>query len=701
VSRAGLLGPLRRLARLHGVQAAYRDAAGERRVAAADTLLGVLAALGVTDLARPEDAGPALGELLRERCRRLLEPVTAVWSGAPAEAALRVPDNARGEVALSLRLEEGGGVDWSIPVADLPGSVTDVTGERVRISRLELPEPLPPGYHQLTAWAGGHEAESLLIAAPVRAYGSEEGARRWGGFLPLHALRTADAGGVGDLRQLRQLAEWIGGLGGDLLGTLPLLPAYLGERPHDPSPYSPVSRLFWNELYLDLHDAARLAGARSGADLLNAPEFGREARTLRRAPLVDYRREAVRRRGALDRIAAEFFEQGGADRPDYRAFLAESGEAEVYARFRAAVEQAGAGWHAWPVPMQRGRLRAGEYDPAAARAHLFAQFALESQLAGLREGTAARLYLDMPLGVHPEGFDAWRHRDLFAPGMNVGAPPDPFFAAGQDWGFPPILPEASRRTGHAYLIGVLRHHCRHAGMLRLDHVMALYRLFWVPHGAGARHGVYVRYPVDELFAIVALESHRHRCAIVGEDLGTVPAAVRARMQRHGVHRMAVAQFDARPDPAAALPQAPVDSVASLNTHDMPPFAAFWRGSDIRLWQGWGWLDEDQARQRARERARLTGAILSFLRTRCGFTGRATPRAVTAAVLARLASGPARFLLVNLEDLCQETAPQNVPGTTDEWPNWRRKARSSLEDMRRSAQVVDVLRDIDQRRRSHD
>jgi 4-alpha-glucanotransferase len=701
VSRAGLLGPLRRLARLHGVQTAYRDAAGERREAAADTLLGVLAALGAAELARPEDAGPALDELRRERCRRLLEPVAVAWSGAPAEVPLRVPDAARGEVDLSLRLEDGGGVEWSVPVAGLTGRVTGTAGDRVRMARVELPEPLPPGYHRLAARAGDRRAETLLIAAPGRAYGSGARTRRWGGFLPLHALHTADSGGVADLRELRRLAEWIAELGGDLLGTLPLLPLYLGERPHDPSPYSPVSRLFWNELYLDLHDAARLAGSLPGADPPGAPEFGREAPPPRRGPLVDYRREADRRRRALDRIAADFFAQGGADRPDYRAFLAGSGEVEVYAQFRAAVEHAGSGWRAWPVPMQRGRLRTGDYDPAAARAHLFAQFALESQLAALRAGAAAQLYLDMPLGVHPEGFDCWRHRHLFAPGMNVGAPPDPFFAAGQDWGFPPILPEASRRTGHAYFIGVLRHHCRHAGMLRLDHVMSLYRLFWVPHGADARQGVYVRYPADELFAIVALESRRHRCAIVGEDLGTVPAAIRTRMRRHGMHRMAVVQFDARPDPAAPLPPPPAGSVASLNTHDMPPFAAFWRGLDIGLWRGWGWLDEERARQRTRERTRLTGAILSFLRSRCGFSGRATPRAVAAAVLARLAAGPARYLLVSLEDLCEETQPQNVPGTTDEWPNWRRRARCSLEDMQRSAHVVDVLRDIDQRRRSHD
>jgi 4-alpha-glucanotransferase len=277
-----------------------------------------------------------------------------------------------------------------------------------------------------------------------------------------------------------------------------------------------------------------------------------------------------------------------------------------------------------------------------------------------RAGTG--LYSDLPLGVHPDGYDAWKERGIFVEGVNAGAPPDPFFTGGQNWGFHPIHPERIREQGYDYWSRCLRHSMRFASMLRLDHVMGLHRLFWVPKGFPAREGVYVRYRAEELYAVLRRESRRNRCAVIGEDLGTVPRQVRRAMSRHGLAGMFVVQYEWRPGfrrPGKILPGRPRHppprrSVACLNTHDMPPFAAFWE---------------------KRKRKEDAGAV-------------ETARGL----LKRLAAGPARAVQVNPEDLWGETRPHNRPGTTGRG-NWRRKARFPLESFSRMEEITRFFKEI--------
>jgi 4-alpha-glucanotransferase len=301
----------------------------------------------------------------------------------------------------------------------------------------------------------------------------------------------------------------------------------------------------------------------------------------------------------------------------------------------------------------------------------------------------------MPLGVNPAGYDAWRFRELFAEGVSAGAPPDPLFTGGQDWGFRPLIPDALRTSGYMYLIETLRHHFRHAPMLRLDHVMSLYRLFWVPDGITAKRGVYVRYPEDELFAILVLESARHKAVVVGEDLGTVPAAVRRAMERHSVHRMHVVQYEAAADAGSTVTVADEDVVASLNTHDMPLFAGFWRGSEIDDQLELGLIDEEEHRAARQERADLRRTLSRSV----GAGGEVEPELVRQRLLERLAASPARYVLVTLEDLWLEDRPQNVPGTSSERPNWQRRARRSLSEIIGDAAVRRMLNAIGERRRT--
>jgi 4-alpha-glucanotransferase len=312
------------------------------------------------------------------------------------------------------------------------------------------------------------------------------------------------------------------------------------------------------------------------------------------------------------------------------------------------------------------------------RYHLYVQWLASEQIEALSKeagNKGLQLYFDLPLGVHPDGYDVWRERRLFALGVSAGAPPDAVFTTGQNWHFPPLHPERMREEGYRYIIACLRHHLRQGKILRIDHVMGLHRLFWIPDGMDASQGVYVRYPSDELYAILSLESHRHQAVLVGEDLGTVPPEVRPAMRRHGLYRMYVAQYEAVTNHRRALRPIPANCIASLNTHDMSPFAAFWQGLDNReavvtFLRDNGWLKEPMAD---------TSAILR-------------------AFLAFLSASRAWGLLVNLEDLWLETRPQNIPGTSKEYPNWQRKAGYSFEAFCQMPQVIDTLKIIDHLRR---
>jgi 4-alpha-glucanotransferase len=389
-------------------------------------------------------------------------------------------------------------------------------------------------------------------------------------------------------------------------------------------------------------------------------------------------------------------------RPAFKDFLAAHPQVADYAAFRAAGERLRLPWQQWPARLRDGEIRPQDYDPGVQHYHAYVQWLAHEQLRSLAETAQRRdvgLNLDLPLGVHTEGYDVWRERDSFALDMHGGAPPDLYFTKGQDWGFAPLQPEALRANGYRYFIAAIRHHLQFADLLRIDHVMGLHRLYWVPQGMGAGDGVYVRYHAEELYAILSLESHRQRARIVGENLGTVPANVNESMQRHGIYGMYVTQLEVRPEQQPVLGAVPPGTVASLNTHDLPTFAGFWRGLDIDERLRLGLLDAAAAQA---ERARLgvmKKALLDFLvsegrldATECD------DEHIVDAFLAWLAAGRSRIMLVNLEDLWGETQPHNIPGTVEQHPNWRRKARLSFEAFSAERRIKNVLRKINRLRR---
>ncbi len=530
-------------------------------------------------------------------------------------------------------------------------------------SHVQVPGRLPFGCHRAVVSTGGRKLHTVVLSVPRRLPGASP--PRVGLWVPTYGLWSRTCGPCGDFEALRRAASWALARGAGVLATLPLFAGLLDE-PFEPSPYLPASRLFWNELFVHLPGPQRPAAT----------------------GLVDYRAAFAEKRALL--------EEGWRQLPDrlkeeVRGWVREQPWMPQYATFRAYLERQRRPWRAWPEAARSG-VRLDGADPVARDVYAYAQWLADRQLQAVAE-TGVWLYLDLPLGAHPDGFDPWQFRELFVEGVSAGAPPDPFSALGQDWSFPPVHPQRAREDGHAYLRACLARLFRVARMVRLDHVMALHRLYWIPRGFPATEGVYVRYPADELYAAVILEAFRAGAVVVGEDLGTVPSAVRRELERRGLWRMYVLAFEAGSE--RLRPPAP-GTVASLGTHDTAPFASWWQGLDLVELQRLGRITvEHMSAERDRRQA-----VVTALARELGVRG-PSPRTALQAALRWLAESPAGSVLVHLEDLWLETACHNVPGTTaDQHPNWRRRLRYPVEAWDELREVSETLQDLALRRGRH-
>lgn len=598
------LQQLQRVAESRGIQTSYIDATGKKVTATRQTLEALVEILG------PLERGPC-------------EPVIVQWNGKPRRITVRCP--------AQLRLE---------------------TGETLPIKDLVLPR-LPFGYHTLQAG----DCETLVISAPTKTYNDPALRHCWGVFAPTYALHDKSNPHAGSFAEWNNMIEWLEPPGAKVVGTLPLLASFMGSPVCEPSPYSPASRLFWNEFCVSVEQRLRILAGE----------------------LVNYAEVAKARRAVLEPEAVAFFRAGAS--AAFERYRATKAHLDDYAAFRAANEKLGHGWHTWPKRMRNGEAAQGDYDEHAKQYYMYAQWRAQEQMDGLLRACRNKgmeFYLDLPLGVHPDGYDVWRERDSFALEVNAGAPPDPFFTKGQNWGFAPLNPQRMRANHYRYLIEFLRFQMRHTGLLRIDHVMWLHRLYWIPKGGPAREGAYVRYQADELYAILSLESHRNKTVLVGENLGTVPPEVNDAMKRHGLHETYVLQYELGPK----IRKPPRRAIASLNTHDMPAFEAFLRGLDIDDRFDLGLIKRSDLPRQHRHRRELVAAIREFP---------GADKDLLLAALRWLARSDAAIVLVNIEDLWRETLPQNVPGTSSERPNWRRKLRYSVEQIRTNDQVRHLLK----------
>ncbi|MBN1630324.1 MAG: 4-alpha-glucanotransferase [Thermoleophilia bacterium] len=680
---------------LWGLQTDYRDWKGNVQTASAGALTDVLRALGV-DLGGSPGAGEGMEaggdpkgeqrlrravELRKKQLNdRLVEPVLVAWDGVlPASASQPAGVHHAGFSGPAGRTDEQRPVRLTLVLEGGSEDRRETTWGGMWRGRL-WPECLPFGYHRMLVEVGSQTAEAHVISAPRRCWRPGDAAppgaaaarsepagsalgREWGLFAPLYGLRSERDRGAGDLAELQWLQERVDACGGGAVATLPLLASFL-DRPFEPSPYRPVSRLFWNEFYLAVERIAEWGDCaeahRQGGEAALQEEVGR----LRAVGRVDYAGVMRVKRRLLEALCRCFFDRAGSERREaFVLFVRTQPEALAYASFRARVERGDSGGPAAPDATWAALSGLGERE----RYHLYCQWQMEEQLSRL-----SGLFLDLPVGVHPQGFDVDRWPDLFAPEMSVGAPPDSYFPWGQDWTSPPLDPQKAREQGHAYFARCLRHHMRHASYLRVDHVMSLHRLYWVPQGREPTDGVYVTYPAEELYAVLALESHRHGVRAAGEDLGMVPRGVRAAMRRHGLLGTWVLQGALKPRARRVIEPPPRHAVAYLGTHDMFPLAGFFRGDDIAAREMRGGLDEAEARRLRAARLRLIARLTEFLTHETGTQVTESPADILRALLLYLGASPAAMVVVNLNDLLLETEPQNVPGTAGADANWTKK-----------------------------
>ena len=538
---------------------------------------------------------------------------------------------------------------------------------------------LPVGYHAFQPTRpgpGGSTAPVLLIVSPGRCF-LPEALRAWGWAVQLYAARSRESWGIGDLADLRRLGAWTDRLGGGALLVNPLS-APTPISPVEPSPYFPSSRRFRNPLYLRVEEAP---GAAQLGDALEAA--ARAGRALNDARIID--RDAVWRckSAALEQCFART-----ATDPAFVHYRAEQGQAlQDFARYCAVAEQEGKDWRRWPSALRRPESPAvAEFASAHARRvdfHAWLQWALDEQLR--RASAAIPLIHDLPIGLDIAGADGWCWQDLVAQDASVGAPPDELNPAGQDWGLAPFIPHRLRAAGYRPFIETIRANLRHAGGLRIDHVMGLFRLYWIPRRApggeqgGPTPGAYVRMHTDELMAILALESQRARAYVIGEDLGTVSPGVREEMANRQILSYRLVMFE--DGPPSTFPEL---ALSAVTTHDLPTIAGLWSGANLKHAQEAGAPQNEEG--------------LAAIRKRLARTAGAQPDAPISEIIEGvhrgLAQAPSRLILATLEDALGVEEQPNVPGVaTGKWPNWSRALPEPLEALEQhtlAARVAAVL-----------
>lgn len=737
---------LRLLAERAGIVSEYHDIAGTRHVTSDDTRRAILASMNLCAADRPG----LIEELTAWDNRpwvQCCEPVRIVRLGQdPGTWSLHMPcesvDEARLQVHWLIHAENG---EKRYEREEGPGLTVEetrvISGRRYIRLVFALPQDLLLGYYEVKAWAqGGNasgEAKFRLIVAPDRCHIPDvlqRGTRLWGFALQLYSLRSDRNWGIGDFQDLATVVEWAGKqLGAGVIGLNPLH-ALKNSKPYHISPYSPNSRLFLNDLYIDVEQVAECKTAAEVRKRLADPSFRAQLDAARKSELVDYNAVASAKRAVLDLCYRAFLRDNfeGVE-PDLKPktargwffyhYVQQEGEPLVqYALFQALederqfVQSRSVIWTDWPEHYRTPASGAlGEFK----RRHMkkvrffqYLQWVAADQLKRLvgkahEAGMPIGFYHDLALGSDRYGADGWRFQDVLALKADCGAPPDAFAPEGQNWGFSPADPLRLRASGYQYFIEMLRNNLRYGGAIRIDHVMALFRLFWIPRGLPASKGTYVHYPAEDLLAILALESTRAKTLVIGEDLGTVPDWVRDRLGTAGVLSYRVFYFERTGSGAWKPPGSyPAQSLAVVTTHDLPTLGGYWEGTDIETRAKLGLFPSEQARiamlaERQVEKSWMLAALKSESLLPSGVSDdpAQTPAMTTElaeAIHQYLARTPAWMVLANVEDVIGTRAQANLPGTVDQHPNWCRKLSATVDELVRDPRferLADQLRSV--------
>ena len=722
---------IERLARLRGIGDAYHDYRGELKYFSLETKKNLLRAMGC-NVEEPAALALELSRLEAARWLRFLPAVAAV-RGARFGVDVNVTAREFGSTLMwSVRLQDGARHSGMISSADCPEVWRgEVEGSWITRRRLELPLDLPAGYHELeariavSAAAGAAAAgpdRCLLIVSPPRCFEPEPisaGGRLWGIAVQLYTLRSRGNWGIGDFNDLRSLIRWVAPHGAGFIGLNPLH-ALAPADPDRSSPYSASSRHFLNVLYIAVPAVPEFQECAAARERLADASFMRRLHALRGAELVDYRGVADLKFEVLALLYGDFRDRhlsaGTARAREFRDFVAAGGDPlQRHARFDAldryfrATLGTASGWRSWPGEYRdvqgRAAARFAAEHPDEVEFYAYLQWLAHEQLCGAQAlardlGMPIGLYGDYAVGANPAGSETWVDQDSYCLGAEIGAPPDPLALKGQGWGIPPQDPsamQAERLQGFGHLI---RNNMRYYGALRLDHVMSLFRLWWVACGSSPTEGAYVHYPLEQLLTVLALESARASCLVVGEDLGVVPDEMRRAMPDYGLYHYKVLLFERlegrfrRPDEYVR------HALATVTTHDMPTLRSYWEGRDIELRRGLNLypsaaVEGEVIREREQDRELLLAALKE---QGLNPAQPATPAEPFTADLAHalhlyLARSATALVALQIEDLLGEILPVNVPGTDREYPNWRRKVSADIEDLAARADLAAQFADI--------
>lgn len=708
---------LDRAASLFGIDAEFWDIFGHHHVTSSTAKRALLAARGL-DCGSEEALQRSLDDLARLEWERLLPPAVVVGKTGHIELPVCVPSELVGHLArFTIVREDGVRHQFDTALWDLSQSGSVEMDGRTWM-RLHVREPidLPLGYHEIEVQVGGKSGSTRYIVTPERAYSDPHlgrGGRAAGIAVSLYGVRSGRNWGCGDFRDLRQVIDWVGEELHASFVALNPLHAIHNRRPFNTSPYLPNCIFYQNFLYLDvegMEDYQRSSRARACRESADA-----EIAELRASEFVEYERVSGLKLRCLKLAFCGFlreWRQGSSRAREFDLFRTQEGDLLLdFATYCALDEYLHSRnpdlwlWTEWPEAYREPRspetLAFRKKHWRRVLFYQYLQWQLDLQLTATQKyardrGLSIGLYHDLALATDRFGSDLWAHRPFYVDGCRVGSPPDDFSPEGQDWAFPPPNSQRHREDGYRLFVDSIRKNCRHGGALRIDHVMRLFRLFWIPDGTPARDGAYVRELNLDYVRILALESVRNQVVVVGEDLGTVEPVVRETLARFGIlsYRLFYFEKNERGE-FRRNDEYPSHSLVSSTTHDLPTLAGFWTGADIDARLAAGLIDENNARSqrenREREKQKMFDVLfgLGLMPEHLPRDARVYPELTGElhnAIVGFLAMTPSQLLAINQEDLTKELHQQNLPGSTWQYPNWGRKMRFTIEQLRGDEQT---------------
>ncbi|HEY1241730.1 MAG TPA: 4-alpha-glucanotransferase [Bryobacteraceae bacterium] len=698
-----------------GIEGAYWDIFGNRHVTSTTVKQAILNSMGVA-AGTPDELVHSLTDRARREWERLLSPAVVIPESRPRLLPIQVPAEMAGERArVAVRREDGSSSQFEVSLSELTqtGSA-DLDNRTWFRKQVRLPENLPLGYHDVSVSVGSTSATTRLIVTPERAYTGPDQARTAGVAVSLYGVRSARNWGAGDFRDLLAVIDWAAdGLQAGFVSLNPLH-AIHNREPFNTSPYSPNSIFYQNYLYLDVEGIEDFARCRRARALRHQSDICAEIESLRAASLVDYERVAAIKLRFLKLLFVQFLRErhaGSSRSQEFDAFRSREGDLlEKFATFCALDEHLHRRnpdlwiWPHWPLeyhdPDGPAVVAFRKKHWRSVLFYQYVQWQIDRQLDRAQQHARNRLpiglYHDLALATDKFGSDLWAHRRFFASGCRVGSPPDDFAPNGQDWGFPPPNSENHREDGYRLFVESIRKNCRHGGALRIDHVMRLFRLYWIPEACDASQGAYVRELCDDYLRLLALESVRNRVIIVGEDLGTVEPAIRETLSRFGILSYRVFYFEKLNGEFRRSDEYPPQALVSSSTHDLPTLSGYWVSADIEARRQAGMIDDEgyrnQSAARAHDKQKMLDALfranlLPEHLSRSAADYRELTPELHHAIAGFLALTPSRLLSINQEDITWEPYQQNLPGTTWQYPNWRRKMRFTVEQLRSDPQAV--------------